>query len=368
VAALGDTLAGIAIAQQTYVAPGSHDPSFDRMSLLVRQLYDGTAALAGRLRSAQSTRVLASLAAATESLIAADTQARENLRRGQTLMAADVIWSDSRSTLDGMADDLRRLRTAENAVYDEARASFEQARWTVLAATAVWWLLVAALLTPRPAAASAAPAVSNVAPEGLRLANATRAPAAPAVESGNEPSTGIPAPSPPVDLTAVAALCTELSRVAAAPALERLVERAATILDASGLILWMSAGEELFPVTAHGYPRQVIARLGPIGRAADNATAAAWRTGAVTTVTGDAGGPGAIVAPMFGPDACIGVLAVELPRRREQDAAVRAAAQLVAAQLATAVSAWPAASVSRDADAPGHLTGEVAREFRSAGR
>ena len=44
---------------------------------------------------------------------------------------------------------------------------------------------------------------------------------------------------------------------------------------------------------------------------------------------------GAIVAPMFGPDTCIGVLAAEVRHGREQDASTRAVTMMVAAQLAT---------------------------------
>jgi hypothetical protein len=39
----------------------------------------------------------------------------------------------------------------------------------------------------------------------------------------------------------------------------------------------MGAGDHLFAVTAHGYGPDTVARLGPISRAADNATASAWR-------------------------------------------------------------------------------------------
>jgi hypothetical protein len=49
---------------------------------------------------------------------------------------------------------------------------------------------------------------------------------------------------------------------------------------------------------------------------------------------------------MFGPDACIGALAIELPRGRERDEVTRAVASMFAAQLAAVVPAWPAASAA----------------------
>jgi hypothetical protein len=106
----------------------------------------------------------------------------------------------------------------------------------------------------------------------------------------------------------------------------------------------MGAGEELFAVTAYGYSPHIIKALGPIARTADNATAAAWRNGEMKTVAAGRSGSGAIVAPMFGPQGCIGALAFEVREQRETDADSRAVAALIAAQLATAVAAWPAAS------------------------
>ena len=84
--------------------------------------------------------------------------------------------------------------------------------------------------------------------------------------------------------------------------------------------------------------------MGPIPCTAQNATAAAWRDGRLMVVAAENGAPGALVAPMFGAEACVGVLSVEIRGGRETDPAVQAVTSMVAAQLATAVSAWPAAS------------------------
>jgi hypothetical protein len=92
-------------------------------------------------------------------------------------------------------------------------------------------------------------------------------------------------------------------------------------------------------------------RLGSIPREADNATADAWRTGEARTVAGDAMANGAIVAPMFGPDTCIGVLAAEVRHGREQDESTRAVTMMVAAQLAMVLGAGPAPSTARAAEA-----------------
>jgi hypothetical protein len=325
VARLTDALVDVAAAQHAYITPGQGgEPWFERMAMLVRQLYDDTSALSARLHAAGAHAGVEGLTAGLEALVAADTRVRENLRLGQPLMAADVIFSDSQNTIDTMLGRLRDLRTAEAQALEVEHAALARQRWIVIGAVAVLWVGALGFLLWMPSGTAAiAGGSTKQDPPCVRPA------------AGGEL---------PVDLTAAAALCTDLSRVSSAAALPELLARAAAILDAPGLILWMAAGEELFAVTAHGYAPQVLARVGPISRKADNATAAAWRDGRTVTVPAAADGNGAVVAPLFGPDACIGVLAAEMRAGREADSAAQAVIALIAAQLATVVSAWPAAS------------------------
>jgi hypothetical protein len=80
----------------------------------------------------------------------------------------------------------------------------------------------------------------------------------------------------------------------------------------------------------------------------DNATAAAWRLGELRVVPGDIMSNGAIVAPMFGPHCCVGALAAEVRHGRESDSPTQAVTAMIAAQLASIVAAWPAASAAGD--------------------
>lgn len=330
---LADAIVGAGVAQHAYVAPGQSDQqSFERMTSLVRQIYDDAAALKPLLHSTEAQSGVQALNAATGNLITADSRARDNLRIGQEAMAADVIFSDGRSTLGAMNDRLRAIRAAEQTFYQAERARLSRQRYAVLGVTALAW--IAALVWLIPTRGSQSPAVVPTAPR--------------------EPRQEVPVvagpllATPSLDLAAAAELCTALSRLTTTAALPPLLARAADLLDAPGIILWMGAGEELFAVTAHGYRPEIIARLGPIAQGADNATAAAWRTGEPTIVAGDGAGNGAVVTPMFGPEACIGALAVELRHGREQDPATRAVTTMIAAQLAAVISAWPAASAARE--------------------
>ena len=91
---------------------------------------------------------------------------------------------------------------------------------------------------------------------------------------------------------------------------------------------------------AHGYPESVRARLPLVPRAADNAAAAAYRTGQLQIVTPRAGGPhGALVAPIICAEGCIGALSAELGPGSDVSADAQAIAAIVAAQLSGVLAA-----------------------------
>ena len=193
---------------------------------------------------------------------------------------------------------------------------------------------------------------------------APEAPAAPvtpaeyaAVERTNEAvgeSTPLTVPVPPadadgtspvdVDFLAVAHVCTGFGRVRNADDLQPLLQEAARILDATGLIVWLwdDATAELRPALVYGYSEKVLAQLPTVGRDADNATAAAFRSARLCATSG------ALVMPMVESEGCAGVLALELQDGREQSALVQAASMIFAAALTQLVGA------SRPADAPPH--------------
>ena len=356
---MSDTVAGIGAAQQSYVAPGQLDePWFERASMLLDQLSIDIEQTPASLRSPEAAEAVRALADSAEALVAADARTRQNLGLGQDLMASDVIFSDGHNIVDAMIARLRDLQTAEQASHEAELATLTRQRWIGFGAAAVVWVAGLLALAKLPAA--------PIAPAAVRQPAEVLPPVS--AELPAERRSRIEQ-RPPLDLASVAALCTDLSRVTTPAALPALLGRAAQVLDASGVILWISAGEQLFPVMGHGYDRNVMTRLAPIPRDAKNATAAAWRTGQLTVVgpTGPAD-DGAIVAPLFGLHAVLGVLAAEVRHGAESNPATQALATMIAAQLATVVPAWPAASLTQSADttpgaeappAPGKATLEV---------
>lgn len=162
-----------------------------------------------------------------------------------------------------------------------------------------------------------------------------------AVEEGTiEPPAGIeatPAPveDPDIDLMAVARLCTEFSRVGDPAGMQPQLRACVELLEANGLIVWLwdmgAAG--LRPALACGYPERLLAQLPTVARDADNATAEAFRSGRACVIHGDVHASGALVVPLLGPDACLGVLALEFRHGREAKVASRAVATIFGAAL-----------------------------------
>ena len=345
-----ENAAEVGAGQEAYVAPGQPDePWLARVSALVQQLADSSAAIAPLLQSSQAPAHIQGLAANLAHLIEVDGRIRIHLLNGQDLSASDLIFTEGRDAVGAIGTAVRAIEQEERAAFEAQRASLLRDGWMLAAGVAGVWVAGLLLLARRPVSES-----GSVSPE-------LHTPALPPTGSTDrnlfvQPAEASVAPEAAIevtalDLAAAATVCTDISRLVSASALPDLLARAASVVDASGMILWMGAGEELFAVTAYGYDPTVIARLGPIGRHSHNATAAAWRTGELLTVAHDTMANGAVVAPLFGVDGCIGVLAAEIRHGREADAATQAVTAMFAAQLATVVAAWPAPSDARN-DAP----------------
>ena len=327
---IAPAVAGISGAQNAYADYGLRDEAtFVRVGELVDRLTAESAPLRSRDPSGNGVAHLEEFWTALSAVSTARAQAREKLALGDDLAAADALLAATRPQVITMTGELRAFRDAEmNAVRLE-RARLTRRSWMTLAGVAVLWLAGLVALTPLPRRAlpnrnegDALPAIPHL-PEAARAAESSSA----------------------VDLAATADVCAAILGLTDAAALPAILERAAAILDARGIIIWMAAGDEMFAGTAFGYDPAVMARLPPILRAADNATAMAWRTGELRTVPGGDTSLGAIVAPMPGPGGSIGVLAAEVRNGRERDAATCAVTAILAAQLA-AVLATAAASAS----------------------
>lgn len=376
-------------AQRGYVAAGQGGDFWTaRVAQGVDTARRGAASLKTSAISTEARSGLDEVASALDDFVRVDKRAVEYVRRNQPLLASDVIFADGLELTEGALTSLERARGAELAArVDLADVAGRRGIFAIVAGAAAA-ILTVLLLLPRTRVTvvrTAEPARGE--PQQSLAPDGTWAPAKP-VAADRGPSEVLPAPAvaaealhpdvavpepfavelpepeprlvpvaaadPGADFVGVAGLCMDLARVVDTRALPSLLDRAAGLLDASGIILWIADpdGRELNPIFAQGYAPQLINRLGTIPREAENATAAAFRTSLLQTVMADEFSPGAIAAPLVTPGGCVGVMAAEVRHDAERHGMKLAAATIVAAQLATLVGP-PAARSQAKAGAAG---------------
>jgi CHASE3 domain sensor protein len=334
-------------AQQGYVAAGQGEAYWiEKVDAALPALRDAMAALRQAATAPATPAALDDASAALEDFVQVDRRARELARGAQRLLASDLIFSDGLELTRAVAGHLHQARMAEAQARQAATIAMRQRSQYVAGGALGAGVLVALLLFPsgrrtEPAPVTARPSARAAprAPAGQRDAIGAALDAA--LSDWDKPRVAT-APRPDIDLAAAAALCTDLARVARPSDLPDLLARAAAVLDAQGIVLWLAdpSGGSLNPALAHGYAPAVVGRLGTLSRDADNATAAAFRTGEPRVVKAhDEGGAGALAIPLLTPAGCVGVMAAELRGQGEQRAQVKAVATIVAAQVAALVGA-----------------------------
>jgi GAF domain len=364
--AAGRQILDMRAAQQSYVAAGQGDQFWlAKVAAAVPSVRDAVSSLRASSTTAQATTALDTAAATLQDFEQTDRKARDHVRAAQRLLASDLIFGNGLEQTGAMVGAVDAARMAEERAHDEALSGIRLRQQFALGAAAAAALLSMLLLVPRPRADEPPPlrTVTSVAP--ARIAPAPAPGPSPAAEAeGWSPARPAPAPAPAsaaaerkiqpvakpapvpvkppepsIDLPGMAALCTDVARIVDTESLPKILAGAASVLNASGIVLWISDpdGRELSPIVTHGYDHSIVLRLGTIGREAENATAAAFRTGLVQTVKSDALSSGAIAAPLVTPAGAVGVMAAEMRSGGERLPATLAAATILAAQLAMLV-------------------------------
>lgn len=275
----------------------------------------------------------------TARVVSAVARAEENLRDGHDLMAADLVQDEARPGTEAMRAAVLEWRAAEAAAADTATAALVQQLWTVLGGTLAFWAIGVLLLAPRQrVVAPAVPAGLSILAEPV--ADAAIAPQA--EPSPLQPPRGIEPVHTVIDLVPAAELCADITRADNGQTLAALVDRAAGVIGASGIVVWLASGDqELVPVLTHGYGPHAQDLIGALPLAEENVTTRAWHSGQLQWVDGDPRSRSAIAAPLFQGPRRTGVLSVELAEGATADAVPRALTSILAAQFATAVSPQP---------------------------
>ena len=354
------SIADLHAAQQAYVVAGQ-DPSYwtAKASSYLETATTRLASLRQMAIAQPGEGALTNAADIINNLGQMDARVREYTASGQPFMASDLIFTDGVEFTAEAASHIELARTRRREMRGQAVRRQQQGQAIALVAAAGTGLVVVLLLLPAAGSGAkrqvAAPAglpkhtPAEQAPGGNRLffadfefdaGSAAPADAVRAAEDGEAPGLDQAEAKGP-DLRTTAALCTDFSRVSDTRDFPGLLARAAELLNASGIIVWIGdpSGHELRPALGHGYPPQVLARMGSISREADNATAAAYRAAQMRTVEGDAGSTGAIVAPLITAASCVGVIAAEVRSGSVSNAQVQAVTTILAAQVASLVAA-----------------------------
>ena len=335
-----DAIADLRASQEAYVAAGQGlEFWLPRVRTSLDTLNRGLAELATGASSVDSRSALVDAASALASFAAADSRARDYLKSEEPLMASDVVFTEGGEDAVTTARHVERARLAEQRTLDAVEGGVRRQEMLAVVGAAALAALAVLLLVPvrssrapEPVVQTETPAVEAPDAKAPARTNPEPPPAAPESHVLNNTRGASPV------LRAAAELCTEFGSISTLEDLKRLLGRAADMMDASGLVVWMGreSGTELHPVLAHGYGPQALARIPVVPRSADNAAAAAYRTGSVQVVTARSGeaARGAIVVPILATGGCVGALSAEIRGGGESSDAVQALATIVAAQLA----------------------------------
>lgn len=355
--ALADARAG----QQAYVAAGQSSGYWiPKVATIVQGAGTTVDTLRGTAVSAAAGQALIDAASAVTEFGNVDKRVRDYLKADESLMASDVVFSEGTVAASRAAVQVEAARLAEHQAFDADEATLRRLEAYAIGGAAGLSGLV--LLILGLARGSTSEASVSIQPETPAKRDEDELPLRePSASLGRiaakPPAQSAPMlPAPPAALApsslalkAAAALCTEFGRIRDLAELKMLLGRAARVMDANGLVVWLgnADGVDLQPVIAHGYSDQVLSLMRPVARSADNAAAAAYRSGALQTVASRAGSPlGAIVAPLLSADGCIGALTAEVKDGNEKSEQVQALASIFAAQLAGILSASAAAGTT----------------------
>ena len=344
-----EALLDLRASLHAYVAPGQGVPFWSRRS---EQLLDSLRQHLVTLDAAVAHNggSVAETLDAVDQLAAAERRSREYARRGETLLAGDVVFTEVRDLLGTATEQIYSARTTLAAAHDRRVSALRREQAMLGGAAVVTWIAIALLLvTPTKAEPVKDP---NAWREELAQTIKKPVPVAPAPTPAPPPPQVPEAPKVPVlavdNIQEVGEICSDLATLSDSGALSGALDRAATVLGASGVIVWIASndGNSLSPVASHGFDEKLVTRIGRIPRESANLTAAAFRENVARVSPATATAPAALAVSLCGPSGSVGVLSVELKPDGPADDSRVALATIFAAQLATLANPIPSAPVA----------------------
>ena len=294
-------------------------------------------------------------------LAAIDGKARAAIAQEDRLHAADMIYIDAQQTAELADTELAAVRTFEAQAASDLIGRLGMYRLAMNGLALVLIAVIAisfgrALSSLKKAAPASTAQMFKDLPPAVKSTGATATlglSPIPAATPSQAVTAGPASPTPrPVSITAAAELCVDLARILDGRDMPALLERAAKVIDAKGIMIWSadSDGARLRPAMCFGYPEKVMARMRPLQVDEDNVTSLAFRTMQPQALPGaTSADPAAIAIPLITSSGCVGVLAAEVKQSRPHPDLLPIA-RIVAAQFSTLVApmdgAQPAAAQS----------------------
>jgi hypothetical protein len=360
-----DALDGLQAGQQAYVAVGQHPADWTaKVGTYMQTAASSIDTLRAGARSQAAGPSLLDASTAMTQVANIDRRVRQHLDVEETAAAADQIFGEAADANAAALSNVDAALNAERQAADGFESTRRRAQVYAAAAGTGFAAIVLAILgfappssgasdAPTTGEADAADAGSDGSPEPKGMAAGSQ------IAAGDPRGTRIPNDGAAATgaiteatLQTLAGVCTEFGRVRDAAQLKPLLEQGATLMNARGLIVWLgsTAGSDLRPVLAHGYSDATLAHLSTVPRSADNAAAAAYRSGELQVVKSTAkGSQGAIVAPLLAGTGCIGALTAEIRDRGESSEPTHALARILASQLAGVLATAAEAAVETPA-------------------
>jgi hypothetical protein len=371
----------ITAALHAYVAPGQGQEFWaTRASTLIDRLRSTLLELDQMASSIEGVS-LAEALDLSDRLASSERRARQHVRAGQALLAGDVIFVELRDLTETLRQQVLGARDQLAQAADAQHALIRREQVMLMLGSAGILGLAILLLLPlgrardhvqaEPMAASAAATVALGAPDDQADAANRHAVVAPAVaaapaqapggtaraasvtdrgvaaSSGARAQVQTPDRSPAVAsapttaLAEAAAVCTDLARVSDSEEISALLGRAADVLHATGIIVWMATADQraLVPAVSAGYDERLFTRIPSIEKDAANLTAAAFREARAQTSSRTATSAAALAVPLLTSEGAVGVLSAELRDASEIDEQRLALARIFTAQLSILLGA-----------------------------
>jgi hypothetical protein len=339
-----------------YVAPGQGVPFWSRHSEeILDRLREQLATLDTALTAHRGP--LSETLDTVDQLAAAERRTREYARRGDALLAGDIVFTEVRGLMASAIDEVQDARSTLSAATDARISGLRREQAMLAGAAVVMWAVIALVLaTPtKPLAVKdpnewrndLAATIKRPIPKEPETAKLKPAEPVAPVEPPREPAVPVKA------LQQVGEICADLSTLSDLGALTGALDRAAEVLDAGGMIVWIASndGNSLSPVASHGFDQKMVSRIGRIPRDSANLTAAAYRDNIPRISAATPTAPAALAVALCGPTGPVGVLSMELKSGVPADEARVALATIFAAQLATLANPITAAPVEPAAPA-----------------